>query len=152
MHLLSRVRGTLARWLRRFRRLTLRSRVTLWATSIVAVAVLVAGLGLLLGLRHSMWNRQDVTARQRIADVTTLIRHHQLAELIPSNGGDADVVEVVDASGKVIASSDYDARPGETSDFPHPLPARIMAGHTATLTGLGIGDGGDFRVAARPAR
>ncbi|MFJ4634375.1 ATP-binding protein [Streptomyces hygroscopicus] len=134
------------------RRLRLRTRVTMWATVIVVIAMVAAGLGLLLGLRHSMWRDRDSTASQRLSDVTSLVRHDRLGSLIPSNGGDADVVEVLDAHGKVRASSDVDTRPGSLSGFPTPLPARVLAGHPATLRGLGIGDGGDFRVLARPIR
>ncbi|MCQ8187065.1 HAMP domain-containing sensor histidine kinase [Streptomyces rugosispiralis] len=134
------------------RRLSLRTRVTMWATMVVALAMVAAGLGLLLGLRHSMWSDRDGTGRQRLSDVTALIRHDRLGSLIPSNGGDADVVEVLDAHGKVRASSDYDTRPGSPSGFPNPLPAHVLAGHPATLRDLSIGDGGDFRVLARPIR
>lgn len=134
------------------RKLSLRTRVTMWATTVVAIAMVAAGLGLLLGLRHSMWSDRDSTGRQRLADVTSLIRHDQLGFLIPSNGGDADVVEVLDTQGKVRAASDYDTRPGSPSGFPHPLPPRVLAGHPATLGDLDIGDGGDFRVLARPVR
>ncbi|MFD6327220.1 ATP-binding protein [Streptomyces sp. NPDC058442] len=148
----SRLIRALVRWPRRYRRLTLRSRVTLWATSIVAVAVIAVGLGLLAGLRHSLWSRLDTAAQQRVSDVSTLVRDHRLRDPIPSNGSDADVVVVVDSSGHVVSSSDYDIHPGQASGLPRPLPARIRDGHAATLTDLPIGDGGDFRVAARPAR
>lgn len=106
------------------RKLSLRTRVTIWATTAVAIAMVAAGLGLLLGLKYSMWRDLDTTGRQRLSDVSALIRHDQLRSLIPSNGGDADVVEVLDASGKVRASSDYDTGPGSPSGFPNPFPRR----------------------------
>ncbi|MEU8719572.1 ATP-binding protein [Streptomyces antimycoticus] len=134
------------------RKLSLRTRVTIWATTAVAIAMVAAGLGLLLGLKYSMWRDLDTTGRQRLSDVSALIRHDQLRSLIPSNGGDADVVEVLDASGKVRASSDYDTGPGSPSGFPNPLPPQVVAGHATTLHDLKIGDGGDFRVLARPTR
>ncbi|MFF7652617.1 ATP-binding protein [Streptomyces sp. NPDC007983] len=134
------------------RKLSLRARVTMWATMVVAIAMVAAGLGLLLGLQHSMWSDRDSTGRQRLSDVTALVQHDQLGSLIPSNGGDADVVEVLDTHGKVRASSDYDTRPGSPSGFPAPLPPRVLAGHPTTVRDLGIGDGGDFRVLARPIR
>ncbi|MFF1420812.1 sensor histidine kinase [Streptomyces sp. NPDC058280] len=146
----SRARAVLNRWPRLTRRLSLRSRVTLWATSIVAGAMILAGLGLLFGLRHSMWRDLDSTAHQRVSDVASLVEHGQLHSLIPSNGGDADVVQVLDASGRVLASSELESRPESRSGFPHPLPRTLVDGHPATLHGLGIGDGGDFRVRARP--
>ncbi|WP_198277150.1 ATP-binding protein [Streptomyces javensis] len=133
-------------------RMSLRTRVTLWATMVVALAMVAAGLGLLLGLQHSMWQDRDSTGRQRLSDVTSLVRHDRLGSLIPSNGGDADVVEVLDTHGKVRASSDYDTRPGSPSGFPSPLPPQVLAGHPTTLGDLSIGDGGDFRVQARPIR
>ncbi|MFF3055999.1 sensor histidine kinase [Streptomyces sp. NPDC057909] len=134
------------------RTLTLRKRVSLWATSIVATAMIVASLGLLFGLRNSMWSNLDGTAAQRVTDVASLVQHHQLPTRIPSNGGDADVVEVMDSTGRVLASSDDDIQPGMPSRFPHPLPAVVTAGHATTLPSLTIGDRGDFRVVARPAR
>ncbi|WP_327243964.1 sensor histidine kinase [Streptomyces sp. NBC_01320] len=145
--------GALAgRWPRHSGTLTLRKRVTLWATSIVAAAMIVASLGLLFGLRHSMWSNLDGTAGQRVADVASLVQYHPLPVRIPSNGGDADVVEVMDSAGRVLASSDDDIRPGMPSGFPHPLPAEVTAGHAATLPGLYIGDGGDFRVVGQQVR
>ncbi|MBI0299217.1 hypothetical protein JBE04_33340, partial [Streptomyces sp. PRKS01-29] len=102
------------------RKLSLRTRVTLWATMVLAIAMVAAGLGLLLGLQQSMWRDRDGTGRQRLADVTSLIQHDRLGSLIPSNGGDADVVEVLNTHGKVRASSDYDTRPGSPSGFPNP--------------------------------
>ncbi|MFH8634952.1 sensor histidine kinase [Streptomyces lydicus] len=126
--------------------------MTFWATSIVAVAMILASLGLLFGLRQSMWRNLDGTARQRVSDVASLIEHHQLLELIPSNGGDADVVEVVDSAGRVLARSDYETRPGTPSGLPHPLPPRLTRGHAETLHDLSIGDGGDFRVTGRATR
>ncbi len=133
-------------------RLTMRSRVTLWATSIVAIAMIIASLGLLFGLQHSLWRNLDGTARQRVSDVASLIEHHQLVELIPSNGGDADVVEVVDSAGRVLARSDYETQPGTPSGLPHPLPRRLTKGHAETLHDLRIGDGGDFRVTGKPTK
>ncbi|MGW5449453.1 HAMP domain-containing sensor histidine kinase [Streptomyces asiaticus] len=132
--------------------MSLRTRVTMWATMVVAIAMVAAGLGLLLGLQQSMWRDRDSTGHQRLADVTSLIRHDRLGSLIPSNGGDADVVEVLNTHGKVRASSDFDTRPGSPSGFPNPLPRQVLAGHPTTLRDLDIGDGGDFRVLARPIR
>ncbi|MBU3863466.1 HAMP domain-containing protein [Streptomyces sp. 4503] len=145
-------RPALDRVRRLTRKLSLRTRVTMWATMVVALAMVAAGLGLLLGLQHSMWSDRDNTVRQRLSDVTALIRHDRLGSLIPSNGGDADVVEVLGPQGKVVAGSDYDTRPGSPSGFPNPLPPQVLAGHPATLENLRIGDGGDFRVQARPVR
>ncbi|WP_159043223.1 ATP-binding protein [Streptomyces sp. NBRC 110028] len=140
-------------WVRRLtRKLSLRRRVTMWATTVVAIAMVAAGLGLLLGLKYSMWRDLDTTGRQRLSDVSAFIRHDQLRSLIPSSGGDADVVEVLDASGKVRASSDYDTGPGSPSGFPNPLPPQVVEGRATTLHDLEIGDGGDFRVLARPTR
>ncbi|MGW4239961.1 ATP-binding protein [Streptomyces sp. NPDC004749] len=124
--------------------------MTLWATSIVTVAMVLASLGLLLGLKHSMWHDLDSTSRQRVLDVSSLVEHGRLRRLIPSSGGDADVVQVVDASGRVLAGSESETRPGSVSGFPHPLPRGLAEGHPATLHDLAIGDGGDFRVRARP--
>ncbi len=145
-------RPALGRGRRLTRKLSLRTRVTMWATMVVALAMVAAGLGLLFGLQHSMWSDRDSTAHQRLSDVTALVRHDRLGSLIPSNGGDADVVEVLGPHGKVMASSDYDTRPGSPSGFPNPLPPQVFAGHPATLENLGIGDGGDFRVQARSVR
>ncbi|MFJ2344115.1 sensor histidine kinase [Streptomyces antimycoticus] len=145
-------RPALGRMRRLTWKLSLRARVTMWATMVVAFAMVAAGLGLLLGLQHSVWGDRDSTGRQRLADVTALIQHDRLGALIPSNGGDDDVVEVLDTQGKVVASSDYDMRPGSPSGFPNPLPPQVLAGHPTTLRDLGIGDGGDFRVLARPIR
>ncbi|MEV8390552.1 MULTISPECIES: ATP-binding protein [unclassified Streptomyces] len=127
--------------------------MTLWATSIVAAAMILTGVALLLALRYSIWRDLDAIAAQRVSYVSSLVEHGQLRGLIPSTGGEADVVQVLDASGRVLASSDSEVRPGSRSGFPHPLPPRLLDGHPMTLRNLtGIADGGDFRVAARPTR
>ncbi|MFD7223011.1 sensor histidine kinase [Streptomyces sp. NPDC059892] len=127
--------------------------MTLWATSIVAAATILAGVGLLLALQYSTRRDLDAIAAQRVSYVSSLAEHGRLRGLIPSTGGEADVVQVVDTSGRVLASSDSEVRPGSRSGFPHPLPSGLLDGHPMTLHNLaGIADGGDFRVRARPVR
>ncbi|MFJ5688198.1 sensor histidine kinase [Streptomyces sp. NPDC093099] len=127
--------------------------MTLWATSIVAAATILAGVGLLLALQYSTRHDLDAIAAQRVSYVSSLAEHGRLRGLIPSTGGEADVVQVVDASGRVLASSDSEVRPGSHSGFPHPLPSGLLDGRPMTLHNLaGIADGGDFRVRARPVR
>ncbi|MEV6424954.1 ATP-binding protein [Streptomyces sp. NPDC051662] len=127
--------------------------MTLWATSIVAAATILTGVALLLALRYSTWRDLDAIAAQRVSYVSSLVEHGRLRGLIPSTGGEADVVQVLDASGRVLASSDSEVRPGSRSGFPHPLPSGLLDGHPMTLHNLaGIADGGDVRVTARAAR
>ena len=137
-------------WQRVTRRLTLRSRVTLLATSMVAGALIVASVGLLTGLRLAMVRGLDGTAEHRVDDVSSLINEGKLSSLIPSNDGDSDVTVVLDTSGKVVASS-Y-VGPRDSLVLPFPLPSRLRAGKPVTLKDLRIGDRGDFRVLTGTAR
>jgi signal transduction histidine kinase len=142
-------RARLPRGSAAFRKLTLRFRVTLVATAMVAVSLGLAGAGLLLWLEHSMVSGLDSTARQHVDDVVSLVERDRLHTIIPSNGADVDVTEVLGTSGHALASSYIGENPSLTRHFPHPLPAPLLAGHARTLEDLTIGDGGDFRVVAR---
>lgn len=149
---LGRIRARLPRGSAAFRKLTLRFRVALVATAIVAASLGLAGVGLLLWLEHSMVSGLDTTARQHVDDVVSLVERDRLHTIIPSNGADVDVTEVLDSSGRTLASSYVGSDPSVARHFPHPLPAPLLAGHAMTLEDLSIGDGGDFRVVVRTAR
>ncbi|MEU0048797.1 ATP-binding protein [Streptomyces sp. NPDC006309] len=126
--------------------------MTLLATAMFAGALIVAGVGLLAGLHTAMVQSLDGTARERLKDVSSIIKEGRLGSLITSNHGDIDVTLVLAPDGEVIASSYAGAHTGGDRGLPFPLPAELGAGRLMTLTDLRIGDTGDFRVAAEQTR
>lgn len=129
---------------------SLRARVTIAATLVVALGVAAVGAGILAGLRISLVGALDDAARQRARDVAALVDAGQLRRTVPASPADAGAVQVLDARGQVIASSaDLD---GNERIFPWPLTGPLAAGQPVTLTGLPVGDTAAYRVAAAPAR
>lgn len=129
---------------------SLRARVTIAATLVVAVGVAAVGAGILLGLRHSLVGALDDAARQRARDVAALADAGQLRPTVPASTANAGAVQVLDAAGLVVASSaDLE---GNEPVVSWPLSGPLAAGRPVTLVGLPIGDATAFRVATAPAR
>jgi signal transduction histidine kinase len=133
-----------------WRRRSLRARVTLGATLVVSIGVAFLAAGVLFGLRHSLLSTLDANVAQRASDVAAMADNGQLGSSIPNVGQeDASAVQVLDASGVPVASSaDLE---GNERIMPFPLPASLRSGAAATVAALPIGNGGNFRVVARPA-
>jgi len=133
-----------------FRSRTLRLRVTLAATAVVAVAVVVGGAGMLIGVQRSLVNALDAGVLQRAKDVVALAEHGTLRDPIPAAGDGSGIVQVISTSGQVIAGSAEVEGNGPAVAVP--LPAALAAQEPVTLTGLPIGEGGRFRAVALPVR
>jgi signal transduction histidine kinase len=124
---------------RHWLRLSLRARLTLVATTLVAVG-LAAGALLLAGvLQRSLLRAIDDSARQRATDVAALVDTGQLSDPIPVAGGTA-AVQVIDAQHRVRAASaggDHLVPMLEPGDV-----ASVRAGRALFLDGgrLGLSD------------
>lgn len=129
---------------------SLRARVTIAATLVVALGVAAVGAGILVGLRRSLVGALDDAVRQRARDVAALADAGQLRPLVPASPTDTGAVQVLDAAGDVVASSAE--LEGNQRVFPWPLDGRLSAGRPVTLPGGDLGDAGSYRVAAVPAR
>jgi hypothetical protein len=132
-----------------WQRRSLRSRVTLGATVVVAVGVSLIAAGILLGLQRSLLAALDDTLVQRARDVAALAAQGTLRRPIPS-AADTATVQLLDAAGTPVAST-RDVE-GEGAIVAFPLPQPLAAGTPTSLTGLPVGEGSDYRVLALPAQ
>jgi signal transduction histidine kinase len=126
-------------------RIGVRGRLTLTATVLVALVLAVGSALLMLALHRALIGSLDASARQRAADVATLIDTGNLPRSIPASGGTV-LVQVIDARGRVLA-----ATPG--GDALVPLLSGqtlrdVRRGGTAVIGGERIGVSDSLRVVA----
>jgi len=129
-------------------RLSLRARLTIVSTVVLAVG-LVAGAALILtALDRGLTGSLDDVARQRGQDVARLIELGNLPDPVPVSGGTAGI-QVVDAEQRVRAAS-----PGGDHLVPILEPAdieRARAGEAVHLDGARLGIDDNLRVVGVPA-
>ncbi|MGI5411337.1 sensor histidine kinase [Streptomyces chartreusis] len=118
---------------------SVRSRATLGATLVVAVALVAAGAAVLLSLRSNLMEQAGNEAQRTAQNVVA-----QLAAGKPYDQLDLDdesPVQVVDADGTLVAASDELERiSGTATDAVKPQPQPQSGG---TGTGAGTGDDDD---------
>lgn len=133
---------------RRWLRLSLRARLTVVATVLVALGLGAGAVLLVTALRHSLVRALDDSARQRAKDVAALVDTSQLPDPVPVAGG-TEAVQVVDARGRVRAAS-----PGGDHLVPL-LDARdvavVRSGRAVPLDGGRIGVSEPLRVVGEKA-
>ena len=83
----------------------LRARTTAVAVVVVAAALGVGGLTLVVVLRRSLESAIIENVSSRADDVATLVREDRLPDQLTFVAADAALVQVVDANGKVVAST-----------------------------------------------
>jgi signal transduction histidine kinase len=133
---------------RRWPAVSLRARLTVVATLLVAVALLAGTVLLLVALHRSLIAALDETARQRARDVVALVDSGQLPDPIPVAAG-TPLVQVVDADDRVVAAS-----AGGDRLVPILLPddvAAVRDGAVRTIGGSRLGLSGELRVIGEPA-
>jgi signal transduction histidine kinase len=91
------------RWWRRLG--GVRVRTTLAATVIVGVAIAVTAVGLILFLRQSLVEQVDEIAYARAQDVAALARQGALPAELTAAGDDGHVTQVVDDTGRILATT-----------------------------------------------
>lgn len=115
------------------RRLSLRARLTL-VTTVLLAATLVAGATVLTTvLSASRVSALDTIVRDRVATVTQLVEADSLPEALPV-AEPGEVAQVVDADGRVLATS-----PTASRTLPL-LPAAEVAAHLRTAPAGATGD------------
>jgi signal transduction histidine kinase len=132
---------------RRWPAVSLRARLTVVATLLVAVALLAGTVLLLVALHRSLIATLDETARQRARDVVALVDSGQLPDPIPVAAG-TPLVQVVDADDRVVAAS-----VGSDRLVPILLPddvAAVRDGAVRTIGGSRLGLSGELRVIGEP--
>lgn len=121
----------------------MRIRTTVFATAVVASALLVAAAGVVILQRRSMIAGVDNTAQTHATDLAALARTGALPTSVAAGKQEDSFVQVVDSHGRVVAASDNIV--GEPAVGRRGGTARSMA--TRDLPSLD----GQFRVAAHPA-
>jgi heavy metal sensor kinase len=139
-------RGRLPAW---WRRRSLRARLTMLASLVVAAGLAAGSLLLLASLQRSLVAALDTTARQRAEDVAALVDSGRLPDPIPVAGAGTVQVQVVDARRRVLAAS-------VGSDRAVPLlgPTELEAARDRRprfLAGTRVGERDPLRVIAWPA-
>lgn len=84
---------------------SVRARVTLGAVAVVAVALVVLGVVIVTLVRDGMVRTVEATATAQANSVATLAEAGQLPGLLEVDSVDRTVLQVVDANGRVLASS-----------------------------------------------
>lgn len=128
---------------RRFR--GVRWRTTAAATLAVAIFLAVAALAFAFAQRQQLEASITEAAQQQASDIATQVARDGAAADLAAGAGDQSLVQIVDASGKVLAASP------SVDGEPPVVDARPDPGSTSTIrsTALPIGEGEDFVVVAR---
>lgn len=129
------------------RRRGVRVQATVLATVVVALALAAGGLILVVLVHRSLVGSLDAAGLARARDVGALAASGRLQSTVASTGEESSVVQVLDPTGKVIATSpNID---GEAALLPAPPHQRRQ--QVLTRSGLPIADTGQaFRVVAEP--
>ena len=125
---------------------SVRGRLTLATTAASGLVLVLAALGVLAVVRLALVSSLDDAAAASAAQVVALAGERPLPDPLPVTG--AAVVQVVDASGRVIASS-----PGGDRLAPLLAPdetTRARGGEPATVSGSRLGAGARYRVVGAP--
>src|SRR5918995_320536 len=128
--------------------LSLRARITVLATVLVALALVAGTVLLVVALHRSLVAGLDESARQRAGDVARLVDTGQLSDPIPVAAG-TPLVQVVDAHDRLRAAS-----PGGDRLVPILRPhdlAAVRDGAVRTVDGSRLGLSGQLRVVGEPA-
>jgi signal transduction histidine kinase len=126
-----------------------RLRATTIATLVVAVALAAGGMVLVVLVHRSLVGSVDAAGKARAHDVAALVASNRLQGTVASTGEESSVVQVITATGTVIAASPNIA--GETALLSTPPGHRSE--QVRSLSGLPIADSGQtFRVVAEPVQ
>ncbi|MFC5212258.1 sensor histidine kinase [Streptomyces coerulescens] len=118
---------------------SVRSRATLGATLVVAVALVAAGAAVLLSLRSNLMEQAGNEAQRTAQNVVAQLAAGKAYDQLDLD--DESPVQVVDAGGRLVAASDDLERiSGTATDAVKPQP---QSGGTGTGTGTGDDDDDD---------
>jgi signal transduction histidine kinase len=129
-------------------RLSLRGRLTLIATVVIGVGVILGSMLLNLALDRALIAEVQDSAKARARDVAALLEEGSLPQELPRAGGTA-AEQVLDSHGGVLAGT-----PGREEGVALLRGAaldRARHGRPVTVDGSVIGHGGELRVVGRAA-
>lgn len=134
------------RW---WRRLTLRARISLISTAVVAVGVIAGAIVLVLAVRISLERTLDASARRAGQSAAALVKAGKAPDVLPISVAGVEQVQVVNAAGTAVLTGS----PG--SDLASPLLrsdelARALHGQVIEITAARANDVDDLRVVAVP--
>lgn len=129
--------------MRRFR--GVRWRTTAAATLTVAVFLAIAALAFAFAQRQQLEGSITEAAQQQTAGIAAHVARDGAAADLAAGAGDQSLVQIVDASGNVLAAS------ASVEGEPPVVDVRPRPGSTTTIrsSALPIGEGEDFVVVAR---
>ncbi len=128
------------------RRSGIRARVTLATAIVVTATLVVAGVALVLLLQQLLVAGLDSTQLARARDLSAQASAGTLGGVVSGTATDASLVQVIDASGKVIASTGNVA--GEDPVLSNPPSKRQTT--LKTITSSPLDNGAAFRIVAEP--
>ncbi|MBC7633447.1 HAMP domain-containing sensor histidine kinase [Aeromicrobium sp.] len=119
-------------------------RTSATATVIVALVLALASVIFVVLQRHQLEASLTDVARQQASDVAAQVVREGSAVDLVGGGGDQSLIQIVDASGSVVAAS------GSVAGEPPVVDLRPGSGQVLVVAGakLPIGDGEDFVVVA----
>ncbi len=124
---------------------SLRARLTVLATSVLAIGLGAGALLLVISLGHSLTTALDTSARRTAHDVAVLVNNGEaLPEPLPVGDGNTVVVQVIDSAGRVDAASA--GADHLVPLLPPPALAEVRAGHILEISGERAGVTGSLRV------
>ncbi|MET7764045.1 ATP-binding protein [Streptomyces sp. NPDC005393] len=135
-------RGPLPRW----RRFSLRVRLTVAATVVAALGLSLAATLLVVSQRASLIHGLDDNARQRALIIAAALDKGRAVQPLPASGAGDDAAQVVDRHGRVIAASANVAGEGALFHTRAAAPGSEPSVHT--VRGVPLGSQGTYRVAA----
>jgi signal transduction histidine kinase len=121
---------------------TVRVRTTVGATLVVGLALVIGAFAVLAGLRRTLTDDVQTTARLRAEDVAALLRAGTAPEHLAIDDTDDSAIQVLDEHGATIG--------GSTNVVHRPAMADVPAGGAVTVHDLHI-DAGAYRVVAASA-
>lgn len=131
----------------RFRRRGVRARVTTASSFVLAVTLACGAVSLVALVDHSLQNNLDATALARADDVSATAVASAVSPVIPSGGDDGSIVQIIDSSGSVIASSESTAEGQPLLKTP---PQRREGTIFTAAQFPAEGYSGQFRIVAEP--
>jgi signal transduction histidine kinase len=129
---------------------SLRLRLTLLATSLLAVGLAAGALLLFTTLSVALRSSLDGAAEQSAKEVAALVDAGRLSDPLPVGGPPVSVVQVIDNQGRVLAASAGADRLVPVLDLDE--LARARAGERLSVAGERAAVDGPLRVLAEPTR
>ena len=124
---------------------SVRMRTTLVAVAVVGVALAVGGVAVVWVLSASLTGGVDASARSRAEAIANLAAGGSLPRSLAVPGDDSTLVQVIDATGRTVASS---ANIADESALVRAGP-RSSGVRITTVNGLPVGEQGAFRMASQ---